>query len=92
MAAPLLGIKLHIPSPRPGMVPRPHLVARLSAGLGARKLTLISAPAGFGKTTLLSEWVHTMAGLLLGSRAEATLSWPMLGIAAAAVSLVAIVP
>jgi LuxR family maltose regulon positive regulatory protein len=38
-------------------VPRPRLIERLNAGLD-RKLTLISAPAGFGKTTLLSEWIH----------------------------------
>ena len=39
------------------MVSRPRLIERLSAGLrSGRKLTLISAPAGFGKTTLLSEW------------------------------------
>ena len=34
------------------------IVGRLNAGL-QRKLTLVSAPAGFGKTTLLSEWIHT---------------------------------
>jgi LuxR family maltose regulon positive regulatory protein len=40
------------------MVPRPRLIEQLNAGLrSGRKLTLISAPAGFGKTTLLSEWV-----------------------------------
>jgi LuxR family maltose regulon positive regulatory protein len=60
MPTALLTSKLHIPSPRPGMVPRPHLVARLDAALGVRKLTLISAPAGFGKTTLLSEWAHSL--------------------------------
>ena len=38
-------------------MPRPRLIERLNAGLH-RKLTLISAPAGFGKTTLLSEWIH----------------------------------
>jgi LuxR family maltose regulon positive regulatory protein len=37
-------------------VPRPRLIERLNAGLH-RKLTLVSAPAGFGKTTLLSEWI-----------------------------------
>jgi LuxR family maltose regulon positive regulatory protein len=40
-------------------VPRAHLIERLNAGLG-RKLTLVSAPAGFGKTTLVSEWVHAL--------------------------------
>ena len=42
------------------MVLRPHLIARLDAALGVRKLTLISAPAGFGKTGLLSEWAHSL--------------------------------
>ena len=51
---PLLQTKLHIPPIRPELVSRPRLVERLEVGLD-RKLTLISAPAGFGKTTLLSE-------------------------------------
>ena len=54
MVTPLLTTKLYIPPVRPELVPRPRLVERLNAGLD-RKLTLISAPAGFGKTTLLSE-------------------------------------
>ncbi|MBI5031416.1 MAG: tetratricopeptide repeat protein [Chloroflexi bacterium] len=54
--APLVKTKLYIPKPRPGLVLRPLLIERLSAGSG-RKLTLVSAPAGFGKTTLLSEWI-----------------------------------
>src|SRR5215203_6084663 len=58
MTLPLLVTKLYVPPPRPGVVPRPHLIARLDEGLH-RKLTLISAPAGFGKTTLVSEWVAT---------------------------------
>lgn len=56
MATPLLETKLYIPPVRPNLVSRPRLVERLSAGLHQR-LTLISAPAGFGKTTLLSEWI-----------------------------------
>jgi LuxR family maltose regulon positive regulatory protein len=52
----LLSTKLYIPPVRPKLVPRPRLIERLDAGLH-RKLTLVSAPAGFGKTTLLSEWV-----------------------------------
>ncbi|HEY1354227.1 MAG TPA: LuxR C-terminal-related transcriptional regulator [Ktedonobacteraceae bacterium] len=51
----LLRTKLAIPSLRPHILPRPHLVAEINKGLDF-KLTLISAPAGFGKTTLLSEW------------------------------------
>src|SRR5919202_1662639 len=56
LSAPVLVTKLYVPSPRPGAVPRPHLIARLDAGLH-RKLTLVSAPAGFGKTTLVGAWV-----------------------------------
>ena len=56
MSVSILATKLYIPPPRPKIVPRPHLIERLNEGLN-RKLTLVSAPAGFGKTTLLSEWV-----------------------------------
>jgi len=56
METPLLQTKLYIPPVRPELVSRPRLIEQLNAGLH-RKLTLISAPAGFGKTTLLSEWV-----------------------------------
>jgi LuxR family maltose regulon positive regulatory protein len=55
MTVPLLTTKLHIPPIRPEFVPRPRLILHLAEGLH-RKLTLISAPAGFGKTTLVSEW------------------------------------
>ena len=56
MPTPILATKLYIPAPRPKVVLRPRLIERLNDGLH-RKLTLISAPAGFGKTTLVSEWV-----------------------------------
>src|SRR5215475_13020023 len=55
---PLLTTKLHIPQARRDLVPRPHLFARLNQGLSS-KLTLVSAPAGFGKTTLVSTWLAT---------------------------------
>jgi LuxR family maltose regulon positive regulatory protein len=56
MSTPILTTKLYIPLPRPNVVLRPRLSERLNAGLH-RKLTLISAPAGFGKTTLVSAWL-----------------------------------
>ncbi len=58
MPASILLSKLFIPPPRPDRVSRPRLLARLDEGLTAgRKLTLISASAGSGKTTLVSEWI-----------------------------------
>ena len=53
---PLLETKLYVPRSRRGLVPRPRLSERLDRGI-ASKLTLVSAPAGFGKTTLLTEWL-----------------------------------
>ncbi|GCE29786.1 LuxR family transcriptional regulator [Dictyobacter alpinus] len=57
---PILATKLYFPRFRPSLVSRPRLIARLNAGLH-RKLTLIAAPAGFGKTTLVSAWVEGIA-------------------------------
>ena len=54
----LLSTKLQAPQIRSERVPRPRLVARLQQGL-AHKLILVSAPAGYGKTTLLGEWLAT---------------------------------
>jgi len=51
----LLETKLHVPTPSSAFVPRPHLLALLDAGAG-RQLTLVEAPTGFGKTTLLAAW------------------------------------
>ncbi len=67
MDDPLLQTKLYIPSirpdpavsPRTSLVPRPRLIQQLNEGL-PRKLTLLSAPAGFGKTTLISSWLEQL--------------------------------
>ncbi len=56
MADDLLQTKLYVPRVRPLLVPRPQLLEKLNMGLNG-KLALISAPAGFGKTTLVSEWM-----------------------------------
>ena len=62
MTAPLLTTKLYIPPVRPELVSRPHLIERLNTGLRAAcKLILVSAPPGFGKTTLLSAWIRDCA-------------------------------
>ena len=58
VASPLLDPKLYAPRKRPGLVARPQLTDQLSRGAES-KLTLISAPTGFGKTTLLAEWLAT---------------------------------
>ncbi|SBS71890.1 LuxR C-terminal-related transcriptional regulator [uncultured Microbacterium sp.] len=58
MAMPVLATKLFVPPPRSHALSRPRLVKTLDEGFSAgQKLTLISAPAGFGKTTVLSEWI-----------------------------------
>jgi LuxR family maltose regulon positive regulatory protein len=56
LAGPVLETKLHVPRWRRGLVARPRLSERLSRGAES-VLTLVSAPAGFGKTTLLAEWL-----------------------------------
>jgi len=55
MSTAILRTKLFVPPVRPGLVSRPRLIEQLNEGLHLQ-LTLVSAPAGFGKTTLLSEW------------------------------------
>lgn len=58
MSVPLLTTKFYIPHPRPSVVSRPRLIEKLRVGLTRpRSFTLLSGPAGFGKTTLLSEYV-----------------------------------
>ncbi|MEN8098563.1 MAG: LuxR C-terminal-related transcriptional regulator [Chloroflexota bacterium] len=65
MLYPLLKTKLYLPPPRPNLVPRSHLVERLNQAF-AHELTLISASAGFGKTTMLQEWI---------SECDLTVAW-----------------
>ncbi len=57
MPGPILTTKLYIPQPRAGLVLRQRLVDLLNLG-AQRRLTLLSAPAGYGKTTLVSVWVR----------------------------------
>ena len=61
MPRPLVTTKLNAPSLRKGLVERPRLGERMRRGTES-KLTLISAPAGFGKTTLLAEWLAGSGG------------------------------
>ena len=67
---PLLATKLHVPRRRRGLVPRPRLTERLGRGEEAA-LTLVSAPAGFGKTTVLTDWLTDVSA---GRRPVAWLS------------------
>jgi LuxR family transcriptional regulator, maltose regulon positive regulatory protein len=53
----LLATKLHVPRPRPGFLTRPRLLERINQGT-AGALTLVCAPAGFGKTSLLGDWAR----------------------------------
>ena len=66
----LLATKLHIPRARDGLVPRPRLADWLTGAL-ASELTVVCAPAGFGKTVVLADWARrgrepTIAGSLPG--------------------------
>src|SRR5574339_638065 len=68
-----LKTKSFIPSWRAGTISRPRLIQRLYAGLQeGRKLTLVSAPAGYGKTTLAAEWIHNLQDQ---SRAITHVAW-----------------
>src|SRR5438132_13531192 len=55
----VLATKFFVPASSHELIPRPRLESLLQEGL-RRPLTLVSAPAGFGKTTLLAEWVHSL--------------------------------
>ena len=71
--APLLETKLYVPRSRRGLVPRPRLSQRLDRGI-ASTVMLVSAPAGFGKTTLLTEWLAAGPAAPADQRAAAWLS------------------
>ncbi|MFK4296728.1 LuxR family maltose regulon positive regulatory protein [Arthrobacter sp. GAS37] len=85
MAGPLLETKLHVPGPRRGLVTRPRLSDRLRQA-DEQTLILVSAPAGFGKTTVLTEWLaeapangRSVAWLSLDQRDnDPTLFWTYL--------------
>jgi LuxR family maltose regulon positive regulatory protein len=64
---PVLGTKLHLPSSRRRLVERARLIEQLSAE-AAPRLVLVAAPAGFGKTTLLTQW-------LTGGSSQRRVAW-----------------
>ena len=75
MSVSLLTTKLFIPPTRPELVPRPRLIVRLDEGLH-RKLTIISAPAGFGKTTLVADWLdHLRLGAQKENQIDYRIAW-----------------
>src|SRR5512138_1560913 len=57
---PFLRTKISIPAPRSNRVARTRLLERIDAGM-QRVLTLVVAPAGFGKTTLIADWARTVS-------------------------------
>jgi LuxR family maltose regulon positive regulatory protein len=62
MSAPLLTTKITLPPLRPNLVVRPRLIDRLETGFQqGRLITLVAAPAGYGKTTLMREWLEPRA-------------------------------
>jgi LuxR family maltose regulon positive regulatory protein len=71
MSIQLLTTKLYTPLTRPDLVSRPRLIERLNAGI-RRKLTLVSAPAGFGKTTLICEWINGVGSMEYGVKVSPT--------------------
>jgi LuxR family maltose regulon positive regulatory protein len=73
MPSELLQSKLYMPPPRPRLVARPRLLARLDRGLADHhSLALVSAPAGFGKTMLIADWGTHLAA---AERPAARLCW-----------------
>jgi LuxR family maltose regulon positive regulatory protein len=80
MVTPLLETKFYVPKWRRGLVPRPRLSDRLNRGTES-KLTLVSAPAGFGKTTLLADWLAAARGCTWGAGRHERRTTPGLAVA-----------
>jgi LuxR family maltose regulon positive regulatory protein len=74
MGTPLLVTQLYVPPLRRDLVPRPRLLERLDEGLHCR-LALVSAPAGFGKTTPLSEWLLTRRQWRMADGSPPSAAW-----------------
>jgi LuxR family transcriptional regulator, maltose regulon positive regulatory protein len=71
----LLKTKFYIPPTRPEIVSRERLINQLNEGLH-RKLTLISAPTGFGKTTLVTDWLDNLQGDVKNeTQAKSKITW-----------------
>lgn len=62
----ILRAKIRIPKPLPGLLPRPALLSKLKACLGS-PLVLVSAPAGFGKTSIAAQYLEALSAVLLGA-------------------------
>src|SRR6185436_7200141 len=78
VSAPVLATKLYIPVHRAKLVLRPRLIERLNEGLYSGRtpgVTLISASAGFGKTTLVSEWIASLAPNLSPAGTAERVAW-----------------
>ena len=80
MIADLLHTKLNVPPLQPSLVPRPHLIERLNQSLQlGHKLTLLPAPAGYGKSTLVVDWLsqqqNTVAWLSLDDNDDDPQCW-----------------
>ena len=76
MTLPILATKLYSPPLREDRVSRPRLLEQLQAGI-SRKLTLVSAPAGFGKTTVISDWLHRQSTPFIWYQLDETDSDPV---------------
>ena len=77
METTILSTKLHLPGVRTGIVERPRLIARLDEGMRAGgRLTLVCAPAGFGKSCLLASWLHGAERMQTGEPLESDAADP----------------